>query len=242
MKKASRMLVILGILLIMSVIISNLILRKQYNNINKSDPFWNYAKLAQGPFHHIVMSGCNKTRAVFSPGPNGSIGVLNIWESSMQERLTASIVHDTLFVRMDDRAESPNVLAWMKSRTLIAISAPEIYSVAARDVNLDMTRMKQQNISINLSGKSRMEFETYIPNFDSLSVIQMDSSELKFEMADELGNDHILHARSISSNVKGYSFLNIGHFQIQSFHPVIGDSSAIAVSGGTLRSLKSQPF
>jgi len=242
MKKATWMLVILGTFLFLSVIASNLILRHQFNSIDKSDPFWNYTKLTTGSFHHIMLSGSNETRVVFSPGRAGSVGVLNYWESEMRRRVHASIAHDTLFVHMDDRADPPNLREWMKFRVLIAISAPDIYSVNARNANLDMLKMKQQNITIELSGKSRMEFESYITDFDSLSIVQRDSSELKFEMADELGNNHVLHARSIRSNVDGYSFLNVGHFQIQSFHPVIGDSSAIAVSGGTLRSLKNRTF
>jgi hypothetical protein len=242
MKKASGMLVIVGVILFISVIASNLILRNQFNKIDKTDPFWNYTKLATGSFHHIMISGSNETRVVFSPGPNGSVGVLNFWESEMRKRVQASIAHDTLFVHMDDRTDPPNMREWMKYRVLMAISAPEIYSVVARDANLDMTKMKQQNISIDLSGKSRMEFESFTSDFDSLSIMQRDSSELKFEMADELGNFRVLHARSIRSNVQGYSFLNIGHFQIQSFSPVIGDSSAIAVSGGTLKNLKNQTF
>jgi hypothetical protein len=242
MKKANWMLVILGVCLFLSVIVSNLILRHQFNKIDKSDPFWNYTKLASGPFHHIMLSGSNKTRVVFSPSRTGSVGVLNIWESELRERVQASIARDTLFVHMNDRADPPNLREWMKYRVLIAISAPDIYSVHARDANLDMSKMKQRSIAIDLSGKSRMEFESYISDFDSLSIVERDSSELKFEMADELGDFNILHARSIRSNVNGYSFLNIGHFQIQSFHPVIGDSSAIAVSGGTLRILKNQTF
>jgi hypothetical protein len=242
MKKATWMLVILGVFLFLSVIASNLILRNQFNNIDKSDPFWNYAKLATGSFHHIMLSGSNETRVMFSPGRTGSVGVLNFWESEMRKRVQSTIARDTLFVHMDNRVDPPNIREWMKYRVLIAISAPDIYSVHARDANLDMSKMKQRSIAIDLSGKSRMEFESYISDFDSLSIIQRDSSELTFEMADELGNDHVLHARSIRSNVNGYSFLNIGHFQIQSFHPVIGDSSAIAVSGGTLRGLKNQTF
>jgi hypothetical protein len=242
MKKTTWMLAILGVFLFLSVIASNLILRHQFSSIDKSDPFWNYAKLATGSFHHIMLSGSNETRAVFSPGRTGSVGVLNFWEPEMRKRVHASITRDTLFIHMDDRSDPPNLREWMKYRVLIAISAPEIYTVHALNANLDMSKMRQRDIAIDLSGKSRMEFESYITDFDSLSIIQKDSSELKFEMADELGNAHILHARSIRSNVNGYSFLNIGHFQIQSFHPVIGDSSAIAVSGGTLKNLKNQSF
>jgi hypothetical protein len=138
---------------------------------------------------------------------------------------------------MSERNDPPNLRDWMKNRVLIAISAPEIYSVRANNANMDMYKMKQKNLAINLSGVSRMEVESYIPDFDSLSTVQSDSTVLKFEMADELGSYKILHARAVYSSIHGYSILDVGHFQIQSFHPIIGDSSAIVVSGGTLRRL-----
>jgi hypothetical protein len=234
MKKATWILVILISLLFLSVIASSYMIRNQFNKIDQSDPFWNYTKLSTGIFHHIVLSNSNETQVSFLPGRTGSVGILNFWESELRQRVHASIARDTLFVRMDDRAEPPGRRDWMSSRTLISISAPEIYSVQARNANLNMFKMKQKNFEVTLSGKSRMEFETYTPNFDSLSITQSDSTELKFEMADEIGSSMTLHAKSIYSSIHGYSILDIGHFQIDSYHPLIGPGAAVTLSGGTL--------
>ena len=234
MKKATWMLVILGSFLFLGVIASSLILRNQFSKVDKSDPFWNYSKLSTGSFHHIVLLNSNKTQVSFTPGARGSVGVLNFWESELRKRVHAAIENDTLFVRMEDRDDPPGMRDWMSYRTLIAISAPEIYSVQARNANLNMFKMKQKNFTVNLSGKSRMEFETYTDRFDSLSITQNDSTELKFEMADEIGSSMSLHANSLYSSIHGYSILDIGHFQIDSFHPLIGTGSAITLSGGTL--------
>jgi hypothetical protein len=234
MKKATWMLVILGSLLFLSVIASGFILRDKFSKIDKTDPFWNYTKLSTGSFHHIVLLNSNKTLVSFLPGRTGSVGVLNFWESELRQRVRASIDNDTLFVRMVDHDDPPGMREWMSYHTLIAISAPEIYSVQARDANLNMYKMKQKNFKVDLSGKSRMEFETYTPDFDSLSITQNDSTELKFEMADEIGSSMTLHAKSLYSSIHGYSILDIGHFQIDSYHPLIGTGAAVTLSGGTL--------
>jgi len=237
MKKATWMLVILGLFLFLGVITSSLILRNKFGKIDKTDPFWNYTKLTTGSFHHIVLLNSNQTQVSFLPGRTGSVGVLNFWESELKQRVHASIVNDTLFVRMVPRDDPPGMRDWMSYHILIAISAPEIYSVQARDANLNMYKMKQKNFTVNLSGKSRMEFETYTPNFDSLSITQNDSTELKFEMADEIGSSLTLHARSLYSSIHGYSILDIGHFQIDAYHPLIGTGSAVTLSGGTLATI-----
>ena len=96
MKKSSLLLTILAVLFIISLFASDLVLKKKYNTIDKSDPFWNYTKLNRGNFHHIKMTGGNVTRATFVPGANGSVGILSEWEWGMKDRVKSSISNDTL--------------------------------------------------------------------------------------------------------------------------------------------------
>jgi hypothetical protein len=238
MKKSSLILLILAGLLIVSLIGSDLILKNKYDQIDKSDPFWNYTKLNKGVFHHISMTGSNVTRISFIPGPNGSVGVLNYWERNLRNRIVSSISNDTLFIKFKEQTDPPDIRNWMKSRVLVAISCPDLISVNAFNSNMDLFRLKQKSLSVNLAGRSSMEVESYIPDIDSLFVNQKDSSRLEFEMSEDIITSGIMHAKWVDAQLQNRSLLDVGHFQIENMHQSVGDSAGIILSGSTLRTLK----
>ena len=235
MKKSSLLLTILAVLFIISLFASDLVLKKKYNTIDKSDPFWNYTKLNRGNFHHIKMTGGNITRTSFVPGVNGSVGVLSEWEWGIRERVKSSISNDTLFIQVLEQKVAPNVRDWMKYHVLIAISCPDLRSVDGVNTNLNLYKMKQKNLSVTLAGRSEMEIETDVSDFDSISVSQKDTTKLSFEMSEDINRFGVLHAKALNARVSGISLLDVGHFQIESLHPEISDSAAIILSGTGLK-------
>ncbi len=241
MKKSSLLLTILAVLFIISLFASDLVLKKKYNTIDKSDPFWNYTKLNKGNFHHIKMTGGNVTRATFVPGATGSVGILSEWEWGMKDRVKSGISNDTLFIQVLEKKVPPNVRDWMKYHVLIAISCPDLLSVDGLNTNLNLYKMKQKNISVTLAGRSEMEIETYVTDFDSISVSQEDTTRLSFEMSEDINRFGILHAKAIYARVYGNSLLDVGHFQIESLHQEISDSAAIILSGSGLKRIGSKP-
>ena len=46
-----------------------------------------------------------------------------------------------------------------------------------------MFKLKQKSIAVTISGKSKFEVESMIPDMDSINVIQRDSSAVEFEMS-----------------------------------------------------------
>jgi hypothetical protein len=238
MKKSSLILLVLLGLFIISLFGSNIVLKNQYDKIDKTDPFWNYTKLQKGIFHHLMISGGNVTRILFNPGPHASIGVLNYWEQDMKERVKTTISNDTLYLQVEQRVESPGIRDWMKRHILIAISGPELLSVSAMNTDIDLFKLKQRNIAIKLAGKSRLEVESYIPDFDSLYIQLQDSSEVVFEMSEELKTSGTMHLKTLYAEVQGHSLLDVGHFQIKSIHQTIGDTAGIILSGYSLKQMK----
>jgi hypothetical protein len=241
MKKSSLFLTILAVLFILSLFASDLVLRKKYNTIDKSDPFWNYTKLNRGNFHHIKMTGGNITRTSFVPGANGSVGILSEWEWGMRDRVNSSISNDTLFVQVLEKNVPPNTRDWMKYHVLIAISCPDLLTVNGVNTNLSLYKMKQKNFSVTLAGRSEMEIETDVSDFDSLFISEKDTSRLKIEMSEDINNYGILHAKAVYARVYGNSLLDVGHFQIESLHQEISDSAAIILSGSGLKQIRLNP-
>ncbi len=238
MKKSSLILLILAGLFVASLIGSDLVLKNEYDHIDKSDPFWNYTKLNKGVFHHIRMTGSNVTRISFIPGPSGSMGVLNYWEKQLRNRIESGISNDTLFIKFKERTDPPDIRNWMKYHVLVTISCPDLISVNGLNSNLDIFKLNQKGLSVSLAGKSTMEVESYNRDFDSIFVSQKDSSKLKFEMSEEIRGSGIMRTKILDAYVQGYSLLDVGHFQLQTIHQSIGDSSGIILSGSSLRKLK----
>ncbi|HEY2350655.1 MAG TPA: hypothetical protein VGH64_16665 [Puia sp.] len=238
MKKSTLILLILSGLFVVSLFGSSFILKNEYNRIDRSDPFWNYNKLARGNFHHIQLIGGNITRIMFVPGPHGFAGVLNYSENILKNRIQAKITNDTLFVNFQLHDDDQGRKNWMKYHVLLAISCPELLSVEAVNSNLEVYKLKQPDVFVSMTGKSSMEIESLIHNFDSLSILQRDSSELKFEMAEDIPGSAVMHAKTIYADVKGNSLLDIGHFQTERLHHFIGDSAAVILSGSALHLFK----
>ena len=132
------------------------------------------------------------------------------------------------------------------------------------DTDFELLKLKQKSITINLSGRSKLEVESYLSDLDSLHITQRDSSEVVFEMSPDLKGQVSLHAgstgsdiqktspgqdvtsnswetmyvKTVDANVQGVSLLDIGHAQINSLKLNISDTSAIILSGGSLRKFK----
>jgi hypothetical protein len=238
MKISSATLLILLGLYISCLFVSIVLIKGQYDKIDKSDPYWNFTKLKEGMFHHLKIDGGNVTKISFTPSPHGSIGILNYWDQRMNGRIETAILNDTLYLRIQQRSISPEERDWMSRRALISISCPDLLSVNGMNTNLDIYKLKERNLTIGLGGRSRLEVESYIPDFDSLSVLQRDSSQVVFEMSEEIRTSGIMHAKALYAKVQGHSILDVGHFQIGALHQSIDDSAAIILSGNSLKQIK----
>ncbi len=237
MKISSLLLFILLGLFIICLVSTDLILKNEYNKIDKTDPFWNYTKLSKGSFHHLKLMGGNITRIGFIPSPHASIGILSYWDRA-DGRFKTKIADDTLFLQVEPRNESNGQKEWMRNHTLITITCPELKSVTAVNTNLDADKLNQKTMTVDVSGRSRIEFESYNTDFDSISVHQRDSSEVIFEMAEDIKSSGAMHLKALYAEVQGRSLLDVGHFRIQSLHQVIGDTSGIILSGYTLGQMR----
>jgi hypothetical protein len=239
MKISSLLLLILLGIFIFTLLATDLQLKHQYNLIDKSDPFWNYTKLNKGTFHHLKINGGNVTKIAFIPSPHASIGVLSYWmEEELENRIKTKITNDTLFVTVESRIESRGVQEWMRNHILITITCPELKSIEAFNTNLDVNKINQKTMAVDVTGKSRLEVESYSADFDSLLIHQNDSSEVIFEMADEIKSTGVLQVKTLYADLKGRSLLDVGHFQIQSLHAMIGDTAGIILSGYTLKKIR----
>ncbi|SRR5579871_75907 len=258
MKLTIRILNGLLLLMIAGLLASNMILKKQFDAIDKRDIYWTYNTVLAQPFKHLNITGGNGTNIYYEPGANPSVRLLQEWVKYHKGEIKAEVRNDTLYINFDYKPENLFEKFWVANATPLRIFSPELLSVTCNNTHFEMQKVTQKSISVNITGKSRFEVETINRIMDSISVYQRDSSEIVFEIAPEYitkvdtdkkrigfsattrtqtNQDESIGINYVRADVGGHSLLDIGHAQIGSLQLKIQDSSAIILSGGSLKKL-----
>jgi len=183
MKLSSRILLSMLIIIVAGLLLSNIILKKEYNKIDKADLHWNYTDVLTQHFKYLKIEGGNNTKIAFEQNKNCSVRVLNDWQRYHPELIKSFVRNDTLFIKFVYNSNNQNEKDWMKWTTLVRIFSPQLLSVEGFNTNFEMFKVKQKNIAVNMSGKSTFELESMISDMESISVVQKDSASVEFEMS-----------------------------------------------------------
>jgi hypothetical protein len=256
MKFTSGALIALLLILIAGLFCSNIILKKEYDSLDKTDIYWNYEKVLQQPFKHLKIIGGNLTRIAFEQSPKYSVRILQEWKRYHGGKIQAQVKNDTLFINFDFIPSNLYEKFWMRGITAVRIFSPELLSVNGHNTNFEMFKLKQKSINVSITGKSKFEVESLIRSLDTLNISQRDTSEVVFEMSPEyqttiitdatrigvrvnetqqINSNEAMSINSVKADLQGYSLLDVGHAQIQSLQLQIADSSGIILSGGALK-------
>jgi len=185
MKLTSRILLLIFILMIAGLISSNIILKKQYDAIDKSDIYWTYNKILEQPFRYLNIIGGNGTNIYYENSAKPSVRVLKEWVRYHGGEVKANLKHDTLFLNFDYKPANSFEKFWLENAAPVRIFSPQLLSVTGNNTHFEMQKLKQKTITINMSGKSKFEVESMYPEMDSVNVTQSDSSAVVFEMSPE---------------------------------------------------------
>lgn len=237
-KISTLILKVLFAILILGVVVTDLAFKNIYNKVDKSDLYWNYNKILEQPFKHLKLEGGNITQIVFEQNKHASVRVLNYWDAYKPDvTFKAYVKNDTLHLIFPNRYKNQAQKDWMQYRVLVRLFAPQLLSVDASDTNFELQKMKQPSISINVKGKSSLEMESLAHNFDTLNITQADSSQVLFEMAPELKGSKNMHFNYVNANLAGHTILDIGHGFADKAKLNLADSSAIILSGRSLKAM-----
>jgi hypothetical protein len=183
MKFTTRILLLIFILMIAGLLSSNMILKKQYNNIDKSDIYWTYNKVLEQPFKYLDITGGNETNIFYEQSAKPSVRLLQEWVKYHGGKVKADVRNDTLFLNFDYKPANPFEKFWLQNAAPVRIFSPELLSVTGNNTHFEMQKLKQKSISISMHGKSGFEVESMYPELDSINIFQSDSSAVKFEMS-----------------------------------------------------------
>jgi hypothetical protein len=241
-----------------------MILRKQYNAIDKTDHYWTYNKVLEQPFRHLHITGGNGTNIYYEQSQKSSIRLLQEWVKYQNGEVKAHVNNDTLYVDFDFTPANSFDKFWLQNNTPVRIFSPQLLSVTGNNTHFEMLKLKQKSITINKSGRSKFEIESMYPDLDSIDVRQSDSSAVVIEMSPDYRKkpsqneregkiqfhtadggftvyspqkdfNESMSINSVTAIIKDHSMLDIGHAQIKKLDVHVSDSSAIVLSGGTLK-------
>lgn len=261
MKLTTKIIFMIFIVMIGGLLASNMILKKQYDAIDKSDIYWTYNKILEQPFKYLNITGGNETNIFYEPAAKPSVRLLQEWVKYHNGEIKANVRNDTLYLNFDYKPASPFEKVWLHYAAPVRIFSPELLSVTGNNTHFEMQKVKQNNINVKITGKSSFEVETLNKIMDSVSIYQRDSSEIVFEIApqyltsvitdktrigfksttrDQINKNESISMRSVNADIDGHCLLDIGHAQIQNLRLHAGDSSAIILSGGALKKFHTQ--
>ncbi|MDH7459721.1 hypothetical protein QEG73_00480 [Chitinophagaceae bacterium 26-R-25] len=183
MKLSSKILLATFLLMVAGVLSSNVILKKQYDQIDKSDIYWTYDKILERPFKHLKITGGNSTNIYYEQSEKPSVRLLREWVNYHGGHIKAEVKNDTLFLNFDYVPGNGFEKFWLRSAEPVRIFSPELLSVTGCNTNFEMQKLRQKTMTVNMSGTSRFEIESLYPQMDSINITQQDSTKVVFEMS-----------------------------------------------------------
>ena len=100
MKLSSAILLVTFIFLVTAMFASNLMLKKEYDKVDKSDLYWTYGKILQQPFRHLKIEGGNITNIAFEQSSKPSVRIFKNWAGFETGSVKTFVKDDTLFVNI----------------------------------------------------------------------------------------------------------------------------------------------
>jgi hypothetical protein len=250
MKLTNKILTGMLVLFGLSIIISAFKFKQEYDKNDKGELYFLYGTIEEQPFHHLVINGGNLTRVVYEPADKSSVRVFKRWNGYHDHRLKTEVRNDTLYLDIPNRYNDIYEKMQLSGTNIIRLFSPELKSVTGTNTNLKLTKLKQKNIIVDISGNSSFVAESLIYDLNALNLKASDTTNIVFEIAASLkkttteGTDGLpavikgwdaFHISRLQASASGHSFIDIGHAQVDSIDFHLSDTSAILLSGGTIR-------
>jgi len=213
---------------------SNVLMKKEYNRLDKSDKYWNYTKLTDKPFRHIRITGGNVSNIVYEQTSHNAVKVLRAWHGSEDGTVKAEVTKDTLQITFLNQYKDLYEKYWLKDAVTVRITGPVVESISGSDTKVSMNKFNQPSLKVNLTGNSKLIVSSYRNNFDKIDVSQADSSVTTFTMSNETFTPDIISIREANVTGRGVSLLNLRSSSVQQLNLDMSDSASVALSGYTL--------
>ena len=231
MKFTSWAIVVLLATLLISVVVVDILLKRQYVALDKSNVYWTYTSILDTPFRYLKIKGGNQSNVVFEQRPTCSVRVNEDWRRNFKGEVRATVSTDTLYLDFDFKTSDPFVRDWLKRTTTVRLFGPELTYVEGSDTRFEMENISQKGIRVSLIGRSDFEVEYRDLRIDSIIVSACDSSRAIFELAPEVRAAGPLKVKQVRADLRGVAFMDIAPAFVDSLSLKMEPRTSVSLSG-----------
>ena len=223
---------------ILGIFGSNVIMKKEYDRIDKSDPYWNYGALMAQPFRHLVITGGNVTNIFYEQSPKYAVKVMKAWRGFRDGSVQTHVSNDTLYVNFSNQYESIYEKFWLSNVVPVRIFSPGLLSVTGYQTKLIVDKFDRPDIKINITENSKVQVNCYRNVLERIEVSQKDSCMIAFRVSEDLFVPDAITIHEAAVSGTGTSLLNVKSCRIEKLGLHLEGSASIALSGYTLGQLE----
>lgn len=219
---------------VFGIVGSNLVLKNAYDRLDKSDPYWNYTKVSNEPFHHLSITGGNVTNIVYEESPTSFVKVLSAWRGVSDGSVNTHVKNDTLFLNFSNVYRDIYEKYWFMDVIPVRLSSPRLLTVNGHDTKIVIDKFNGADIKVNLTGNSKLQVNSYRLHLNRLELNQSDSSLITFTTSRQLFTPDVMTINEVVAKGSGTSLLNLRSSGIENLQLELTDSAAVALSGYSL--------
>lgn len=221
MKKSNLFITVFGLIILFGMIATNMVLKKEYQKIDLSDPFKNYISITTKPYSVLDISGSNGYPIEIIYKEIDTIKVLR----SRLKHFKSSYRNDTLFIQFTGSNVSMSQRHNSNTPPGIIIEKNKLSSIHLTDVHNRLSGFSNQDLNLSLKGNSYQEIRNCMLN--TLSIEMKNTSQIEFAKANTVD--------SLNLKMMNTSVARLENIQFRTVNPILKDSIAFVLSKETFK-------
>ena len=213
MKKSNLYIMTLCIVIIAGMYATNIILTKEYQKIDLTDPYKNYVSVAIAPYKVLAISGSNGYPIEIVHKKTNDIKVLR----SRLNHFKSTLRNDTLFIQFTGSNIPMQQRFITNTPAGIIIEKNVLVDIISTNTHNRVSGFSSQDLKIHLKGNSLMEISNC--NIQTMQIEMLHKSQIDFSNMNTVDSLDLKMANSAIASLQKIAFRTI--------HPTLKDSITI---------------
>lgn len=199
MKTSNQLLIALLALVFIAIVATSMVLKAEYDKIDKDDPYYGYSLENPPSFRAVKLTGNFQELVQLQPGDAHEIRM----HKSVKDEVQWKVQGDTLVVSFNFpvRQQSDFYNAFYSRSARVYVMLPHLSSLNARGVTAKLTGWKQDSLELSMQGSKRgvLLAESTI---DQLSATAMQGGLILLEAGNRVAEAQVVVRDSSSFTAK----------------------------------------
>lgn len=205
MKKSNLFLITLGLIMIAGMFSTNVILKKEYQKIDLTDPYKNYVSVASPSYSVLDISGSNGYPIEIVNKKTDDIKVLR----SRLHHFKSNLKNDTLYIQFTGSNISMEQSYHTKTPPGIIIEKNVLSSIIITNIHNRISNFSNQDLKLILKGNSHMEISDF--HLNTMDIDVKNNSQIEFLNINTVDSLHIKMENKSIAKLQKIDFKTIKH-------------------------------